>query len=172
MPAIQALLFCYWLLVACSRCDGAVLAVPDWTHGDNSTAQTAGEESSELEQSTMANSTNTTQCLNEVKVPVQENLRQARLVNLRAQILAKFGLSESPMDPGPVVNITELVNETSLNAYYEFMNRPSSQGGDSEECNRIKGGRSSFYAKELSVHFPASFHAVVPSVEMFEWGMW
>ena len=101
---------------------------------------------------------------------LQEDSRQARLVNIRDQILAKFGLQESPVDPGPL-NTSQLVDETPLvDAYYELISRHSSQQGDHGECGERKGGRSTFYAKELRVHFPASFHAVVPGVEMFEWG--
>lgn len=171
MPAIQALLFSYWLLVACSHCDGAALAIPDKVDGENSTVQTSGEEPVELEQSTTVNVTSntTTQCPSRVKETLLEFSRQARFVNIRDQILAKFGLSESPVDLGPL-NISELADEASLDTYYELISRALSQQGGNGECSGRKGGRSTFYARELRVHFPASFHAVVPRVEMFEWG--
>lgn len=172
MPAIQVLLFSCWLLVACSHCDGAALAIPDLVDAENSTVQTSVEKPIELEQSTIVNSTSntTTQCPKRVMETLQEDSRQARLVNIRDQILAKFGLQESPVDPGSL-NISQSMNETSLvDTYYELISRHSGQQGGNEECGGRKGGRSTFYAKELRVHFPASFHAVVPRVEMFEWG--
>ncbi len=102
---------------------------------------------------------------------VLQHLKQLRLASIKAQILARFGLSEPPdnSDNSPM-------DEETKATYYQFLSASGGQGmgrggeKEEEECGTIRGERSIFYAKELRLHFPSSFHPIVPSVEAFEWG--
>lgn len=175
MSAIQALLFSYWLLLMTSfRCsDGASIAARSTLplgSASNDNNSTVAEDYGDLEPSTEPNSTvnSTLLCSREMKVTdkTAKDVRQIRLANIKAQILAKFGLTDSPaVDPALVMS-----DEQTMSTYYEFLTRHYSQSKDKEECARIKGGKTDFYSKELRVHFPMYFDPVVPSVETFEWG--
>ena len=173
MLDIRALLVCYWLLVAC--CDAAALSVAR-RDVDNSTVQQPGgdlpQPESNVENSTLNYTASPNQPVNE---SLQEYFRQTRIANIRDQILAKLGMTEPPSYTEPV-NISSLLDEQSLSTLLRYLNGTldpasgSSRGGGEDDCSHIKGDTSSFYAKELRVHFPGSFRGVVPSVELFEWG--
>ena len=103
---------------------------------------------------------------------VLQHLKQLRLASIRAQILAKFGLSDPPdnSDNSPM-------DEETMATYYQFLSATGREGGghgggegEAEECGAVRGEKSAFYAKELRLHFPSSFHPIIPSVEAFEWG--
>ena len=101
---------------------------------------------------------------------VLQHLKQLRLTSIRAQILARFGLSDPPDNS----ESSSPMDEEKMATYYQFL---SASGGqrmgrreEEEECGAIRGEKSSIYAKELRLHFPSSFHPIVPSIEAFEWG--
>ena len=97
-----------------------------------------------------------------------QHLKQLRLTSIRAQILARFGLSDPPNNSGSPMD------EEKMATYYQFLSASGGQqmggGGEEEQCETIRGEKSSTYAKELRLYFPSSFHPIVPSVEAFEWG--
>ena len=173
MSVIRALLFSYWLLVALPNGTKAAAIAASPVDSDNSTVQ-AEEGSSELEPWSDLNSTNTSAMCHEVKkIEQEEEQMRVRLSNIKAQIMAKFGLTEPPPNPAPM-NLSDIMDERTMTTYYELLNRQAASEAEStgkiDECGRIKGKKSSFYANELRVHFPSSFSPVVPSVYMFEWG--
>lgn len=156
MPVIQqALLLCYWVLLCCEA----------------ATIATAGEENSTLHspatEQTISNTT--TQCSG-VNDTLLQHLKQVRLATIRAEIMAKFGLTAPPPNPDP--NNLPQINEALLATYREFINSPSKSpvSRDEDDCSSIRGRGSTFYARELRLLFPSSFHPVIPSIEMFEWG--
>ena len=100
-----------------------------------------------------------------------QHLKQLRFASIRAHILAKFGLSDTPDNSDPS---SRMVDEETMATYYQFLSASGGQGRgqeeEEEECSGIRGEQSTFYAKELRLHFPSSFHPIVPNVESFEWG--
>lgn len=194
MSAIQALLLrCYCLLVvllllACSANEAAVISTrslednltamqspqsehsttaaqppassmsyDDPTSSESSTTTTPLPDPDQCPQTNLTSTTNDTVLL--------QHLKQLRLASIRAQILAKFGLSDPPDTPD-----TNPMDEETMATYYQFLSASGSGGeGKGEECGAVRGEKSTFYAKELRLHFPSSFRAIIPSIETFEW---
>ena len=98
-----------------------------------------------------------------------QHLKQLRLASIKAQILAKFGLSVPP-DNSDTRNPSDGLDEETMETYYQFLSASGGRGREEEECSGIRGEKSTFYAEELQLHFPSLFRPIVPSVETFEWG--
>ena len=173
MSVIQALLLCCSGLLLCYSSDAAIITR---SVKDNSTAMHPLESP---EQQTTTSSPTSTLPSSVSQCPpgggttngtlVLQYLKQARLATIRAQILAKFGLTDPPDNSG-TRELTD-IDEESMATYYKFMMAPrQGMSGEEEECSNIKGEKSTFYAKELRLHFPSAYRPVIPSVETFEWG--
>lgn len=182
MSVIQALLLCCYCLLVLLACSTSEAAVVTRSLEDNSTpmhsqseqqsnstapaSPTSSEITTTPPQCPQGNVTSTTN-----DTVVLQHLKQLRLASIRAQILAKFGLSEPPdnSDTNPLSGM----DEETMATYYQFLSASGEQGrgrGEEEECESIRGEKSTFYAKELRLHFPSSFHPIIPSIEIFEWG--
>ena len=185
MSAIQALLLCCCCLLVLLACSTSEAAVITRSLEDDSTAMHS--QSEQQSNSTTPASTSFPTSSESTTIPPQcpqgnvtsttndtvvlQHLKQLRLASIRAQILAKFGLSDPPDNSD--TNPPSGMDEETMATYYQFLNASRGQErgrGEEEECGGIRGERSTFYAKELRLHFPSSFHPIIPSIETFEWG--
>lgn len=104
-----------------------------------------------------------------------EKLRQARISAIRQEILLKLNLETPPPDPtehemeeaSALASYRAALQTTSTNRRNAIKER---SGVSPQECDG--GGRgNTFFAKQRRLHFPSTFTADLPLVEMFEWGM-